>query len=75
MIVHQIKAFGFYELTSEWSAGANLLLQSGRPKLCIGTDLDAEQGLKSPWGDTYGGSGYGNSTLAGAMARQFHVVP
>ncbi len=58
---HQIKAFGFYELTSEWSVGANLLLQSGRPKSCIGTDLDAEQGLKSPWGDTYGGSGYGNS--------------
>ena len=33
---HQIKAYGFYELTSEWGLGANLLLASGRPKNCIG---------------------------------------
>ena len=34
---HQIKAYGFYELTSEWGTGANLLLASGRPKNCKGS--------------------------------------
>ena len=34
---HQIKAYGFYELTSEWTGGANLLLASGRPKNCKGS--------------------------------------
>lgn len=33
---HQIKAFGFYELTPEVTVGANLLLASGRPTNCIG---------------------------------------
>jgi hypothetical protein len=33
---HQIKAFGFYELTKEWSIGGNLLLASGRPRNCMG---------------------------------------
>jgi outer membrane receptor protein involved in Fe transport len=33
---HQIKAFGFYELTPQWTTGANLLLASGRPTNCIG---------------------------------------
>lgn len=33
---HQIKAYGFYDLTPEWQIGANLLLASGRPKNCIG---------------------------------------
>ena len=33
---HQIKAFGFYEVTPEWQVGANLLMASGRPKNCIG---------------------------------------
>ncbi|WP_426195875.1 TonB-dependent receptor [Massilia sp. DWR3-1-1] len=58
---HQLKAFGFYQLTPEWSIGGNALVQSGRPKVCIGTDLDAEDGLKNPlYGATYGGPGYGN---------------
>jgi len=33
---HQIKAYGFYELTPQWSTAANLLLASGRPTNCIG---------------------------------------
>lgn len=33
---HQIKAFGFYELTPQWSLGGNLLLGSGRPNGCTG---------------------------------------
>jgi len=56
---HAIKAFGFYEFNKEWSMGANALLQSGRPKTCQGTDLDAEEGLKHPLGAKYGGPGYG----------------
>jgi hypothetical protein len=34
---HQIKAFGFYDLTPEWTVGANLLIASGRPRSCLGT--------------------------------------
>ena len=34
---HQIKFYGFYEVTSELSAGSNILLASGRPKNCKGS--------------------------------------
>jgi len=37
---HQIKAFGFYELTPEWTVGANLLLASGRPRSCVSRSAD-----------------------------------
>jgi hypothetical protein len=33
---HSFKAFGNYELTDEWSVGASLLVQSGRPINCFG---------------------------------------
>ncbi len=33
---HALKLFGAYRLTDEWTVGANLLLQSGRPKNCFG---------------------------------------
>lgn len=33
---HSLKVFGNYEITDEWSVGANLLVQSGRPKNCLG---------------------------------------
>jgi len=33
---HQIKAFGWYDLTNEWTVGANLDLESGRPMSCVG---------------------------------------
>jgi hypothetical protein len=35
---HQIKAFGFYDITPELAIGGNLLLSSGRPRSCFGTD-------------------------------------
>jgi hypothetical protein len=35
---HQIKAFGFYDVTPEVTVGANLLLASGRPRSCFGTN-------------------------------------
>jgi hypothetical protein len=40
---HQIKAYGFYELTPQWTIGANLLLASGRPISCIGFHPDQAQ--------------------------------
>jgi hypothetical protein len=33
---HAFKVFGNYQLTDEWSVGANLLIQSGRPENCFG---------------------------------------
>ena len=33
---HQIKAYGFYDLTPQFTVGANLLLASGRPRSCSG---------------------------------------
>ena len=33
---HAFKIFGNYQLTDEWSVGANLLVQSGRPENCFG---------------------------------------
>ncbi|WP_083940907.1 TonB-dependent receptor [Pseudoduganella violaceinigra] len=57
---HQLKMFGFYQLTPEVSVGGNALVQSGRPKVCLGTDVDAENGLKfEPISGIYGGPGYG----------------
>lgn len=58
---HQVKAFGFYEFNSEWSLGANLLVQSGRPKVCRGVDLVSEHGENPnlPIGAEWDGPGYG----------------
>lgn len=42
---HQIKAFGYYQLTEEWGLGANLLMASGRPKNCKGVDTVGEANL------------------------------
>ncbi len=50
---HQIKAFGYYQLTPEWGFGGIGAVSSGRPKNCIGN-----YGGTSPDGD-YGG--YGNA--------------
>lgn len=33
---HSLKVFGNYQFTDEWSGGANLLVQSGRPINCFG---------------------------------------
>lgn len=35
---HQFKVYGFYDLSPEWTVGANLLLASGRPRSCLGTN-------------------------------------
>ncbi|MFK2875324.1 TonB-dependent receptor [Dyella lipolytica] len=33
---HQLKAYGYYQLTPEWQVSANLSLVSGGPKYCLG---------------------------------------
>jgi len=33
---HQLKAYGFYQVTPEWLVGSTLLVASGRPKNCQG---------------------------------------
>jgi hypothetical protein len=48
---HQFKAYGYYEVSPEWIAGANGLLASGRPKNCIGNLPD----------QTNPASGYGSA--------------
>lgn len=40
---HQIKAYGFVELSPQWTIGANVLLASGRPISCIGQHPDQAQ--------------------------------
>lgn len=63
--LHALKAYGFFDVTPEFSIGYNAVIQSGRPKTCIGTNLDAESGVRDatgyldPIGAVYGGSGYG----------------
>jgi hypothetical protein len=64
--LHQFKAFGFYQLTPEWTVGGNLLVQSGRPRMCYGNNnaVDAgEPGAGEAWLPgyqyySYGGPGY-----------------
>src|SRR5207237_286572 len=63
---HQLKAFGFYQVTPEWTVGANLLVQSGRPRMCYGNNnaVDAgKPGAGEAWLPgydyySYGGPGY-----------------
>ena len=33
---HQLKAYGYYQLTPEWLFGATFVAASGRPKTCLG---------------------------------------
>ncbi len=50
---HQIKAYGYYNLTNEYTIGGNLLAASGRPRSCIGSYAGT-----NPNGDP----GYGSAT-------------
>jgi outer membrane receptor for ferrienterochelin and colicin len=33
---HQIRAFGYYQFNPQWLASANLSVQSGNPRICLG---------------------------------------
>ena len=52
---HSFKLFGSYDVTDEWAVGANLLVQSGRPRNCLGDlDLDPGEGFSPhPYGSSF----------------------
>lgn len=52
---HTFKAFGSYAFNEEWSVGANVLVQSGRPINCLGVlDLDPGPGFSPhPYGSSF----------------------
>jgi len=55
---HQIKLYGYYQLTEEFGASANLSMISGAPKNCLG----------NYYGTAYSGTdpaGYGGSSITG----------
>jgi hypothetical protein len=45
---HQLKAYGFYELTPQITVGANVLLATGRPRSCIGKYAFTAEGGGTP---------------------------
>ena len=49
---HSLKLFGNYEFTDEWSMGANILVQSGRPKNCLGVLYPYHDGIH-PYGSSF----------------------
>ena len=60
---HSLKMFGNYEISDEWSLGANVLVQSGRPLNCFGVlDRDPDRAPGAPPNpDTYNPHPYGAS--------------
>ncbi|MDN4052945.1 TonB-dependent receptor [Massilia sp. YIM B02763] len=63
---HQLKALGAYQITPELTVGGFATIQSGRPRLCLGTNNlsdgsdDNGNGLDPsfPYNVAYGGPGY-----------------
>lgn len=49
---HSIKAYGFYQVTPEWSVGGNLNVTSGAPRNCIG-ELPADLKWDHDYGPAY----------------------
>ncbi|UNK49405.1 TonB-dependent receptor [Lysobacter sp. S4-A87] len=56
---HSFKLFGNYEFNDQWSAGANLLVQSGRPINCFGYNGAGDSGYANSyfWCDKGDGRG------------------
>ncbi|MFC7300845.1 TonB-dependent receptor [Cognatiluteimonas weifangensis] len=63
---HSLKLFGSYDITDQWTVGANLLVQSGRPLNCFGVlDRDPTAGYNPhPYGSSFMRCG---TTGAGAI--------
>ena len=77
---HSFKLFGNYELTDEWSIGANLLIQSGRPKNCFGFlgGFDPSTGVGiARYGNGYFSCDSGPTTVPGDGAGNngYTIVP
>jgi hypothetical protein len=65
---HTFKLFGNYQFNEEWSVGGNFIVQSGRPKNCLGTlDLDDAPPVRDPTGKiivaNYAPHPYGSSFM------------
>lgn len=49
---HSLKVFGSYSFTDEFAVGTNLLVQSGRPKNCLGVLYPYNDGIH-PYGSSF----------------------
>jgi hypothetical protein len=49
---HQLKLYGSYQIAPEWMVSANVLIQSGTPKSCLGR-FGPEEGDPSGYGSYY----------------------
>jgi hypothetical protein len=60
---HQVKLFGFYQMTPEWGVGGNFLWASGRPRNCIGNapDPTGSDAPFAPGSKVTNYSGYGSA--------------
>jgi outer membrane receptor protein involved in Fe transport len=71
---HQLKAFGYFQMTDEWRFGANVLIASGRPKNCTSHYPTADKGLYS--GAAYWFCGLsGSGTVPGAVDSKGKPIP
>lgn len=68
---HSLKVFGNYAFTDEWSVGANLLVQSGRPINCLGVLYPYHGGIH-PYGSSFFRCG---TTEAGGRDGPAEAVP
>lgn len=69
---HYIKAFGFYQLTSEWRFSGTMIAHSGRPKNCMGFYANPNRDPDfSPYGTAQSYYGYcgGQPSLRGSRGR------
>jgi hypothetical protein len=68
---HALKVFGNYEFSDEWSVGANLVVQSGRPINCLGVLYPYNGGIH-PYGSSFFRCG---TTEAGGVDGPSVAVP
>lgn len=77
---HQIKAYGYYEVTSAVQLGGTFTYESGRPRSCLGTYQGKHEGLPTAWnnpnwwaaGNNYGSNYhycFGQPSPRGAVGR------
>jgi hypothetical protein len=72
---HSLKLFGSYDVTDEWTVGANLLVQSGRPLNCFGV-FDRDPGPDynpHPYGSSF--MRCGTTTLGGSDDATVKAFP
>ena len=69
---HAMKVFGSYSITDEFAVGTNLLVQSGRPKNCLGVLFPFNGGIH-PYGSSFfrcGTTAAGGTWAFGARAAR-----